>query len=174
MKKILFVSFFNERLSLSYASLCFIVSPPTNDGSTLVLVPLNVFLASLNVSYVGKASDTGNDGNTNNRVCRWIIQPNRLVVNLVDDLTRVVTTSHHRTVDRENKKISDDCPKESNRSAQPHWRFCNFLTVQASHENKHDVEYRPVCSVRDLPWDGAEGRACKDIHLGIRCYAISK
>jgi hypothetical protein len=77
-----------------------VISPPANDRSSLILVPLNIFLACLNVGNVGSASNTGNDGDTNNWVGRDITQPDRLVVDLVDNFTRVVAA----TSDTEDEK----------------------------------------------------------------------
>lgn len=80
-------------LGLGNALLSLVVSPPTNDRSSLILVPLNVFLASLDVSNVGSASDAGNGSDANDRVSGDITQPDRLVVDLVDNFTREVAAT---------------------------------------------------------------------------------
>ena len=80
-------------LGLGNALLGLVITPPTNDRSSLVLVPLNVFLASLNVGHVGGASNAGNAGNGNDWVSGDITQPNWLVVDLVDNFARVVAAA---------------------------------------------------------------------------------
>lgn len=68
-----------------------VITPPTNDTTTLVLVPLDVFLTSLDVQDVRRAPDTRHCGNSNDRVRRGIPGPDRGVfrMNGINRLARV-------------------------------------------------------------------------------------
>jgi hypothetical protein len=75
------------------AELSLVISPPTNDGSTLILVPLDVFLACLDVTDVSSSTHAGDDTNPDDGVRGDVRQPYRLVVDAVNNLARVVPTS---------------------------------------------------------------------------------
>ncbi len=73
-------------LMLGDAEVGLVVSPPTNDRSALILVPLDVFLACLDVTDVTEGTNAGDDTDPDNGVRGNIGQPHRLVVDFVNNL----------------------------------------------------------------------------------------
>lgn len=63
-----------------------IVTPPTDGWSSLRWTPANVVLASLDVGEVTSTESTGEDCADNHRVGGRILQPNGLVLNVINDL----------------------------------------------------------------------------------------
>ena len=63
-----------------------VVPPPTNLGATLLWRPPNIILAGLNVSEITRTKQTGHHGTKDHRVRAGIFQPNRFVLNVVDNL----------------------------------------------------------------------------------------
>jgi len=82
-----------DHLGLRNAGLSLVVSPPADDRSTLILVPLNVFLAGLDVGDVSQTESTGESGDSNHRVGGDVRKPDGLVVDLVDHLAREVAAT---------------------------------------------------------------------------------
>jgi hypothetical protein len=80
-------------LILVDAKVCLVITPPPDDRSALVLVPLNVFLASLNVSDVGSAAYTCNGRDGDNRVRGRVLEPYSRIgrVDRIDRLAGVRT-----------------------------------------------------------------------------------
>lgn len=63
-------------LVLADTEMGLVITPPTDDRSTLVLVPLDVFLLSVNVSQVHCATETSDGSDRDDRVRGWVLEPN--------------------------------------------------------------------------------------------------
>jgi hypothetical protein len=62
-----------------------VISPPTNDGSALVLVPTDIGGAHKLVANVRSSSDHGNGANANDGVGAGIGKPDGLVLDGIDN-----------------------------------------------------------------------------------------
>lgn len=72
-------------------------TPPTDDGTTLVGRELDIIGGGL-VSDVSTGQSTGGDTHTDDRVRGDITQPNRLVVNLINNILRIHATTSDTVV----------------------------------------------------------------------------
>ena len=72
---------------ISATKIGLVVTPPTNLGATLRWCPSDVFFAGLDVRKIGGASNARNDRTRDHGVSRRIFQPNRFVLDIVNDLS---------------------------------------------------------------------------------------
>jgi len=80
------------------------INLPADDRSTLILVPLNVFLAGLDVGDVSQTESTGESGDSNHRVGGDVGKPDGLVVDLVDHLAREVAATGNAVTKNKSKQ----------------------------------------------------------------------
>jgi hypothetical protein len=80
-------------LFLVQAEMGLLVSPPANDRSALAFVPAHIRASVEVVATVGKTSSARESTNENDGVGADIVKPDGLVVDGINDLTRVEPTS---------------------------------------------------------------------------------